>query len=104
MGFGSVKIKVEEVHFLEKSITEKKISKAFCSKLNEIWKEEFNKLGNLFELLYYNKDENIKVRYPKLKKEDKGEKEDGYEELKDKDEYKLKNRQNNLKKPWKEWT
>lgn len=100
LGFGSVKIKAEAVHFLEKAIDEKAIGNALRCKLNDIWGKEINTLGTLFELLYYNEDKNIKVRYPKLEKENGI---NGYTDLVKEDGYKPENRRDKLITPWTEW-
>lgn len=111
IGFGSVKIDVQNIHLINGDINPTLIKEEALSKLKKIWLGKDNntvsdielikKLRPLFELLYYNTKNEIKVTYPKLKKENPSEP-DGYVELA-KGEFASENRQKKLTTPWSHW-
>ncbi|QTA90448.1 type III-E CRISPR-associated gRAMP effector Cas7-11e [Desulfonema magnum] len=103
LGFGSVRIRVGEIHSGPKELDESRLVSSAMKKMEEIWDRDKNVLEKLFRLLYFNESKDIKVRYPKLQKEkEEEEEESGYMELA-KEEYQPEQRRNKLTNPWEGW-
>lgn len=108
LGFGSVEIQVTGIAG-DSEISMDEIHEKTSRKLSNLWKAEPEETEaeknpeKLFALLRYVENENIRVRYPALKKEDSEEKDKpGYMELKE-GAFKEEDRQEKLKKPWSYW-
>lgn len=117
LGFGSVKIKVKDIIKREKPgeesiITGQKVQflergweqlKAWFGKDNKPW-HEIKHIEGLRKLLWWS-DKEIKVKYPKLRKDKEEEKEPSYTELKDpkKGGLDVKKRRKILTTPWEPW-
>ncbi len=97
-GFGSVKISIKSICVENGEPDFEKIEKAAEKKMEELWNGDMQKLENLFEVLCYVENSNIKVRYPALSKADDPEEKPGYMELKDKTD-----REKELKIVWNFW-
>lgn len=108
LGFGSVDISVTEV-VSEKPVDVNHINAKAVEQLNRFWDcgtvgELAEKLGDLFNLLFYQDDDNIRVRYPALRQEDDPEEKPGYVELgNEKGTFKPDRRQEKLKAVWRPW-
>lgn len=110
LGFGSVKIKVENVtSSRQKDVNDNTLPEAVEKELKEIWGKETEpdftrSLEGLYKALHYESKNGIQVRYPKLekeKKDDPGEK-PGYLELAD-GPFSTENRKEKLKEIWGNW-
>jgi len=110
LGFGSVGIEVKAIQPLAntKIPDANQIETAARRKLMAIWEVKTDaalakKLDRFFKLMIYVASPEVRVRYPKLRKED-DEKENkaGYMELKDK-AFKPETRTADMTHPWKSW-
>lgn len=108
LGFGSVDISVEKV-ISETSLDMNMVNDSALKKLLAFWGasddgELRSKMKDLFQLLHYQQSDDIRVRYPALRKEDDPENKPGYVELgKDKGPFSPQARRNKITSIWSPW-
>ena len=106
LGFGSIKIEINDIVSFEKECDKEKIAQEAEKKLKEFWDPDISGLEILFKMLFYNSNEKIMVKYPALRKKDDktDDKKDGYEELKDeKREFAPNKRRKKITDAWSWW-